>query len=162
MITKVRFPKIDANIEEATLTRWVRQEGEALKKGDILAELTTDKGVVEIEAPHGGTLRQTLATINSVLPVGYILALIGDADEALPDVAEANRALIAKHRAAAGRNVATPAGAARSAGAVVRATPAARRLAREKGLDLAEIQKATGAEIIQETVIQDYLRSKGA
>lgn len=159
MITKFRFPKIDANIEEATVTRWCKREGAPVRKGDILLELTTDKGVVELEATHAGVLRRILATENSTVPVGYILALIGDAAEALPDVVPANQALLEQHRQASGHK-ARPTVAAAPGKDHVRATPAARRLAREKGIDLAAVQKALGVEVVNERALEEFLVRK--
>jgi len=158
MITKFRFPKIDANIEEATVTLWRKDEGSSVRKGEVILELTTDKGVVEIEAPHAGVVRKILASVNSTLPVGYILALIGDANDPLPDVAAANRALVEQHRQAAGKQT-----RAESHGhggkETIRATPAARRLAREKGIDLTAVKTALGVEVVNESAIADYLAS---
>ena len=158
MITKFRFPKIDANIEEATVTLWRKAEGSTVRKGEVILELTTDKGVVEIEAPHSGVVRKILAPVNSTLPVGYILALIGDAHEPLPDVATANRALLEQHRQAAGKQTRAASGGP-SGKETIRATPAARRLAREKGIDLAAVKKTLSVEVVNESAIADYLAS---
>jgi pyruvate dehydrogenase E2 component (dihydrolipoamide acetyltransferase) len=160
MIRKVPFPKIDANIEEATITLWHRCEGDRVQKGEPLLEITTDKGVIDVEAPAGGILRRIVAPVSSTVPVGYVLALIGDAAEPLPDVDTANRALLQRHRAAAtGAAGRTPAAA--PAGAV-RATPAARRLARDKGIDLAAVQAALKVEVVDERAVAAFAaRRKG-
>ncbi|OPZ29379.1 MAG: Dihydrolipoyllysine-residue succinyltransferase component of 2-oxoglutarate dehydrogenase complex [Lentisphaerae bacterium ADurb.BinA184] len=161
MVTLIRFPKIDANIETATVTAWLKREGEAVAPGDVLAEITTDKGVVEFEATAAGTLRRITAPEGSMVPVGYVLALIGDPADALPDVAAENAGILRRHResltvAAAPLPVAAPPGGR----VVVRATPAARRVAREKGLDLAQVQKATGADLVTEKTLDEFLATR--
>lgn len=157
MIKKVRFPQIDANIAEATITRWLKAEGEKLKKGELLLEITTDKGAIEVEAPVGGTLRRIVAAVNSTVPVGYVLALVGDPGDALPDVSAENREILAKHQAELGKAPPAAAEIPKAAGGVVRATPAARRLAREKGVDLAAVQQALKVEIVNEDAINRFL-----
>ena len=159
MIRKVRFPQIDANIAAATITRWLKPEGAKIRKGELLLEITTDKGAIEVEAPTGGVLRQIVAAENSTVPVGYVLALIGDAADALPDVAAENRQLLASYQEELGKAPppAAPAAPKAAGGGVVRATPAARRLAREKGVDLAAVQQALQLEIVNEDAIRRFL-----
>ena len=102
MIRKVRVPKLSANVDEVTLTAWLRKEGDTVRKGDDIVELTTDKAAFEIESPCSGILRKTLAPKKSVLPIGYVFALVGAKDDPLPDVEPANRKLMEEFRRAAG------------------------------------------------------------
>lgn len=159
MMRKVKIPKIDANIEEATVGRWLKAEGDAVRRGEPIVELITDKAVFEFESPAAGLLRRIVAPEKSVLPVQSVIALIGDADAPLPDVSEDNRRLVERHRAGAAPTPEPPAAAAETApdDGAVRATPAARRLAREHGLDLAAVKAATGAARITEETIRGYL-----
>lgn len=157
---KVRFPKLSANLEEATIAAWHKQEGDYMKQDDILLEMATDKGVVEVEAPCEGTLVKKLAAENSTLPVGYIIALAGDPAEALPDVSEENERILAEHRAATeGRS--EEGGPARKVRkktrSRVRATPAARRKARDEGVDLNEVKNAMQVEKVDEETLNEYL-----
>ena len=156
MIRKLTIPKLSTNVDEATVTAWIKREGDLIRKGEPIAELTTDKAAFEYESPCSGTLRRILAQRKSTIPVGYIIALIGDAADLLPDVAEANRRLMEKHRQAGGRK--RPLAVARAAGAakpVIRETPAARRLAREFEIDLATIE--TKADVITEEMVKRHL-----
>ncbi|MGQ9661275.1 MAG: biotin/lipoyl-containing protein [Kiritimatiellia bacterium] len=98
MITRVRVPTISTNVTEVTLTAWFKEEGEAVRKGEPLAEITTDKATVELECPRSGILRQKLAKTKSILPVGYIIALIGNNSDRLPDVSRENEQLLARYR----------------------------------------------------------------
>lgn len=160
MITKFRVPQMSANVTEATVTAWSAEEGAKLRKGQALLELTTDKTAFEVEAPRGGVLRRIVAPVKSIVPVGYVLALIGPAGDALPDVEAENADLMKKHRARAGGARATrPAAAAKGRGPTrraVRATPAARRLARDLGVDLADVQKQVGAEVVNEDMVRRH------
>jgi len=160
MIRKVQFPKISANIDEATITAWLREAGTRVAEGEPLVEITTDKGVVEVEAPCDGVLREIVAPENSTLPVGYVIALVGDPADLLPDVTEANAELLERHRNAVGKKAAGTRPARKGKRVRVRATPAARRLAREQGVDLADVSAATGADVVNERVLADYLERR--
>ncbi len=121
MVTKVIMPKLAANIEEATVGQWFKQEGEAVAAGEPLFEAITDKAAVEVKAEAAGVLRRVVAHENSVVPVGQVIALIGEEGEALPDLEP-------------------PRPAARDAeAAAVKASFGARRLAKELGVDLAAL-----------------------
>lgn len=175
MITKVTIPKVDANIEEGTIGTWLVPEGGAVRKGDSLVEIITDKAVFELESPASGTLRRIVAREKSVLPIGYIIGLIGAECDPLPDITGINQTLMAQYREAAGKQrkaaevdkrnssgsggpapVPSPSREPSAPHDVIRATPAARRLAREKNLDLAAIKAKTQAEVITESMVQDF------
>jgi pyruvate/2-oxoglutarate dehydrogenase complex dihydrolipoamide acyltransferase (E2) component len=151
-MTRINIPQLDANLVDVTLTRWRKAVGDTVAAGETLAELTTDKAVYELEAPGSGTLLAVYAAEKSVVPAGFIVGLIGASGETDPAAEDANAELMSAYR---GPSVA--AAPARDRGARVRATPRARRLAQEKGLDLAQIQAETGAEVIDETVLAPYL-----
>lgn len=146
MIFRICMPKIDANIDEGTVGHWIKSPGERYEKGDPLLEIITDKATFEFEAEQAGLLRRILAEPRSTVPVGYVLALASETqDEPLPDVSVENAALVTAWRRKGGLAAPAraappaPAGADRPEGPRVRATPAARRLARQHGLDLARI-----------------------
>ena len=163
MIAKVKMPKLTENDEEQTITAWFKKEGEGIRKGEPLVELTTSKAACELESPRSGLVRAILAEVKSSLPIGYVIALIGEAGDALPDVSASNRKLM-EHRRARQVPVA-PVKAAGSSGAEagsIRATPAARRLARERGVDLARVQSRFNIDIITETVVAKYIEEQKA
>ena len=85
MLQKVLLPKLGQTMEEATLERWLKKEGDEVSKGDVLLEITTDKATLEVEAYANGVMKKILADEGQVLPVNAVIALIGAADEALPD-----------------------------------------------------------------------------
>lgn len=158
----VRFPKINANVDEATIAAWLRQEGESIGKGDMLLEAATDKGIIEIESPASGIVRRHVAPENSTLPVGYIIALIGDADEPLPDVTDTNRQLLEAHRGQASKvRDSERRQVSKRRKSRVRATPAARRLARENSIDLDDVAAHAQVDIVNQDVLEAYLSQKG-
>ena len=162
MAEKITFPKISANIEEATLTYWVKTKGDVVAKGDIIAEITTDKGVVEFESPAAGTLLCQAAPENSTIPVGYIIAIIGKPGEEPPSVDAENRRIIEEHRAGLEEDDMPQRHVRKAKRQRVRATPAARRLARRNDIELSEVKEALGIEVIDEASIQRYLEDQEA
>jgi pyruvate/2-oxoglutarate dehydrogenase complex dihydrolipoamide acyltransferase (E2) component len=161
MVKKIKVPKLTENDEEQVVTAWFKKVGDAVSKGEPLLEMSTSKAAVEIESPCSGVLRATLAEVKSSLPVGYVVALIGGADEALPDVSEGNRKLMAAQAQAVRTAPAKVAPVPAEAGAL-RATPAARRVAREKGVDLALVQARYKVEVVTESVLNRYLEESRA
>jgi pyruvate dehydrogenase E2 component (dihydrolipoamide acetyltransferase) len=159
MVTKVKIPKLTENDEEQVVTAWLKKEGDPVQKGDPLVELSTSKAAFELEAPRSGLLRAILADVKSSLPVGYVIALIGDAGEALPEVSAANRRLMGTQaRSVQSAPAATPTSGSAGTGPL-RATPAARRVARERGIDLALVQAKYKVEVINESVLAKYLEA---
>jgi pyruvate/2-oxoglutarate dehydrogenase complex dihydrolipoamide acyltransferase (E2) component len=157
VIGKMTIPTVNTNIQEVTITGWFKQEGEKVRKGESIVEVTTEKAAVELESPFTGTVRRILAREKSVLPVGYVIALIGDPRDPLPDVSGRNRKLLDKRlRPAAAASRPAPAAPAAEAGRV-RATPAARRLAKEKGVDLAALSASLHLDLVRENDILTYL-----
>ena len=80
----VEMPKMGDTMEEGKILHWLKHEGEAVKKGDMLAEVETDKVNIEIESFFSGTLRKILVNEGESAPIGAGIAYIGTADEPLP------------------------------------------------------------------------------
>ncbi|HEX5163866.1 MAG TPA: biotin/lipoyl-containing protein [Thermomicrobiales bacterium] len=83
MATEVILPKLGMNTETATILSWQKQEGETVAVGDVLAEVETDKAVIELEAEAAGVLRRWLAAEGDQVAVNAAIALIGSASEDL-------------------------------------------------------------------------------
>src|SRR5215210_5978803 len=81
MATKVVMEALSPTMEEGRLVKWNKNEGDAVKSGDVLAEVETDKAVMELVARGDGVLRKRLANEGDASPVGTLLAVIGTADE---------------------------------------------------------------------------------
>ncbi|HOE61072.1 MAG TPA: E3 binding domain-containing protein [Kiritimatiellia bacterium] len=150
-MTQILIPQLDANVVEVTLSRWRKQVGDTVEAGECVAELATDKAAYELEAPASGTLLAVYATAKSVVPTGFIAGLIGAPGEEDPSIPEKNAALTAAYRGTAS------AGSGTDRGTRIRATPRARRLAREHHIDLEKVRAETGADLIDETVLAPYL-----
>ena len=88
MAETITMPKLGFDMAEGTLVRWVRNEGENINKGDVLAEIETDKATVEVESPAGGVVRKLLVDAGAIVPIGTPIAIIGSADEKIDMPAE--------------------------------------------------------------------------
>ena len=145
MATDLNMPQMGYDMQEGTLVRWLKDEGAEVSVGDPVAEIETDKAVVEFESVAAGVLRKILVLEGATVPVGQRLAIVADADEEVPDVVAApapptEEAPIAEtvlEDAAAPAEAATEDPPAAETG--VRASPIARRLAEERGIDLARV-----------------------
>lgn len=81
MSNTVEMPKLGFDMAEGKLAKWVKGESEKIEKGDVLAEIETDKATVEVESPFSGIVAKHLVEENSVLPVGTPIAVITDEGE---------------------------------------------------------------------------------
>ena len=145
MATPIRVPALAQTSDELRLTAWLKTEGEQVTEGEPLFEAETDKAELEVEATASGTLLRCLAGPGETVSIGTVVAWIGqpgeDIPQAVPGVPEA--------AATAGRAPATvsPSPGVSSPASVsatdssprLPATPAARALARERGIDLAQV-----------------------
>jgi len=137
--TKVYMEALSPTMEEGRLVKWTKQEGEAVKTGDTLAEVETDKAIMELVARADGQLVKVLVTEGSTVPVGQVVAYIGAPGEkvdggkvekgAVPPVTATTPA--APQPAATAPPAAVPADPD-----LVKASPLARRMAKEAGVDL--------------------------
>ncbi|NWG34746.1 MAG: dihydrolipoamide acetyltransferase, partial [Chloroflexi bacterium] len=83
MATKVLVPLLGEGVEEVTVTKWLKQEGDSVKELEPLLEVNTDKVDTEIPAPASGTVLKILAEEGSPAKVGTVLAVIGKPGEAI-------------------------------------------------------------------------------
>src|SRR5438045_8019420 len=81
---KVEMPKMGDTMEEGKILHWIKKEGDPVKKGEMLAEVETDKVNIEIEAFASGILRKIMVAEGNAAPVGAGIALIGAPNEPLP------------------------------------------------------------------------------
>jgi len=160
MIQKVTLPALGETVDTSTIERWVKQEGDAVAKGDVLCEITTDKATLEVESYYEGTLLKILAPEGAELPVGAVMALIGPEGTEVPDtiLAEAGPAPATKAAAASPLRAEAPATAAApevpGRGRIV-ASPRARRKARQLGVPLRGFSgTGPGGRIIEADVIE--------
>jgi pyruvate dehydrogenase E2 component (dihydrolipoamide acetyltransferase) len=86
MAETISMPKLGFDMAEGTLVRWVKNEGENVNKGDVLAEIETDKATVEVESSASGVVRKLLVEAGSVVPIGNPIAIVGSADEKIEEM----------------------------------------------------------------------------
>lgn len=84
MLYKIVMPELGQTVTEAVIDRWHKAEGDAVKKGEILLEITTDKASLEVEAFYDGTLLKIVHPAKATVEVGRAIAVIGDAGEKIP------------------------------------------------------------------------------
>jgi pyruvate dehydrogenase E2 component (dihydrolipoamide acetyltransferase) len=132
VIQPVYMPKLGQTMEEATIERWHKSEGDAVKKGDVILEITTDKATLEVESTVAGVMRKILAPEKIVLAVNTVVALVGAPEDALPDniaeleaIARGEKKLAAAPAAAAPKSAAPATASARTPQAAAPAQPVA-------------------------------------
>jgi pyruvate dehydrogenase E2 component (dihydrolipoamide acetyltransferase) len=145
--TEVILPRLGQGMESGTIVRWLKAEGEPVEKGEPLFELDTDKVTQEVEAEAGGVLLK-IAVPEGEVPVGQTVAFIGAEGEAVPEVAAAAPEEETKPSRPQSTE-ATPEvreeAAVASGNGRIKASPLARRIARERGIELAGI-RGTGPD----------------
>jgi pyruvate dehydrogenase E2 component (dihydrolipoamide acetyltransferase) len=149
--TEVKLPRLGQGMESGTIVKWLKSEGEPVEKGEPLYELDTDKVTQEVEAEATGVLLK-IAVSEGEVAVGRTIGFIGGKDESVPEVAAApaepqpanppSNSLL--QDAAAPAAAPEPVAAATSNGRI-KASPLARRIARERGIDLAQL-RGTGPD----------------
>lgn len=153
----LRMPKADENMGEGTVALWLVGEGDVVTERQDCCECVADKGEFLVWAEEPGVVRKVYAPEQSVVPVGYVLAAIGETRETLPDVEAENERLIARAR----EKLTARDGLSVKRGARVRATPAARRLARELGVDLAAVAGALPGALVREKDVRAFAARDG-
>jgi pyruvate dehydrogenase E2 component (dihydrolipoamide acetyltransferase) len=155
MAIEVIMPKVDMVMDTGTLVEWLKKEGDPVEKGEPIFIVLTDKANIEVESPGSGILAGVTAKPDDVIPVTEVIAYILEPGEALPRKAAVAPVAVtaAAQGAPAAPAIPHPAPAiieqpsaapATNGNGKVRATPAARRLAAELGVDLAQVA-GTGA-----------------
>ena len=85
MISEVTMPSMGADMTEGTIVKWLKSEGDDVKRGDKLAEIETDKTVVEMECYNDGILKKIIVQEGQAVPVGDLIAYIGEAQDEIPE-----------------------------------------------------------------------------
>ena len=168
MATLIDMPKLSDTMTVGTLVKWLKNEGDAVASGDMIAEVETDKATMEVECFDDGVLIKQYCGVGDEVPVGGAIAAIGEKGEEAPTVDSAPAAEAPKEPAPAAPEpkVAEPAPAApvaeptpapaaptASTGDRIKASPLAKKIAADKGIDLSTIQgSGPGGRIVKEDV----------
>lgn len=150
MAETINMPKLGFDMAEGVLVRWVKQVGEQINKGDVLAEIETDKATVEVESPASGVVLQFIVEQGDVVPVNAPIAVVGEAGEV---VSEQLSVSSGQSKVESGKSAdekplptqPTPASAPQAvpssdSSSLVKASPLAKKIAKENQLDLSRIQ----------------------
>jgi pyruvate dehydrogenase E2 component (dihydrolipoamide acetyltransferase) len=170
MAKEINMPKLGQTMEEGTIVNCLVKVGDEVKKGDVLFEIETDKATLEMESPASGFVKYIVAEVNQTLPVGSPMMVLGDKDEQVP------QSLIEKLTSGAGLTagaVTTPAAQVPAAAAPlapepskpagkIMASPRAKKLAEELGVNLATVKGTGPAGKITEQDVQDAAAAKPA
>jgi pyruvate dehydrogenase E2 component (dihydrolipoamide acetyltransferase) len=138
MAINIEMPKLSDTMTEGTLIKWHKQVGDSVEVGDLLAEIETDKATMEMEAFDDGTITEILIKDGEKAVIGGILAVLDGDSAAAPSSATPAAAspAAAPSNAPAAAKAAAPATQASSDGDRIKASPLARKIAAEKGIDL--------------------------
>ncbi len=154
MATNVTMPQMGFDMTEGTIAAWLKKEGDPVTKGEAIAEIETDKTTIQIEAFGGGVLKKIISPAGAKVPVGETIGIIADPSEQIDAPAASAPAPAAEATAAAPQAAAEAPAQPAVAGEVsangasdgrVIATPVAKRIAEERGIDLRMV-KGTGPE----------------
>lgn len=158
MATKVTMPQMGFDMTEGKVARWLKKIGDPVKQGEAVVEIETDKVNIESEAQGDGVLREILVTEGSTVPVKTMIAIIGAPDEDLTAI-KAEAGLVPMHSErseAESKNVVqpiAPAAAPTAGDGRIKASPLAKRIAQEKGLNLATLNgTGPGGRIIKRDI----------
>jgi len=162
-MAEVTMPRLSDTMSEGAVGRWLKKPGDAVADGEIIAEIETDKATMELQAFESGTLQKILVPEGQTVPIGQTIAIIGDGaapEEASAAPAQAPQSAVDAPAVPAAATE-TPPQAAPPAGQGngqagderIKASPLARRMAEERGIDLRQVQgTGPGGRIIKENV----------
>ena len=137
MAFEVLMPQLGLTMEEGTVSQWIKHEGDEVKTGDVIVEITTDKLTNEVASEHDGVMLKIVAQEGEDIPVKGLLAYIGQPGESVGDAAPAAAAPAAPAAEAApvAAPAAAPAPVAAANGQRIRISPLARKTAAKMGVD---------------------------
>ncbi|MGM5058365.1 pyruvate dehydrogenase complex dihydrolipoamide acetyltransferase [Rhizobium sp. 814_E9_N1_1] len=143
MATEIILPKVDMDMATGKISKWYFKEGDRVGKGDVLFEIETDKAAMEIDSPATGILRNVTGEEGINIAVGSAVAWVyeeGEEYQAAPELSSpAASGTVEASDATTANPVAQNHNVSADAGTAIRATPLARRLAREGGIDLGSV-----------------------
>lgn len=158
MASRVVMPKLTDTMEEGVLLAWKKREGEQVHAGEVIAEIETDKAVMDLEAFAPGLLRKILVREGETVASGTLIAVIAEADEdiasALSDGATAAPSIGLGAKPASPEGPVSPTSPGRPGGERVLASPRAKALAAERGIELSTLTgTGPGGRIVEDDVV---------
>jgi pyruvate dehydrogenase E2 component (dihydrolipoamide acetyltransferase) len=163
------MPKLSDAMTEGRVLQWLKKEGDRVQGGDVLASIETDKAEIELEAFGSGVLRKILAGDGQTVPVGQLIGIVAEPDEDITGLVSAAPAAGAPAAPKVESKPATPAPSSAAAPAAppappeagwIPASPIARRMARDAGIDLAQVKGSGPGGRILERDVEAYLATQ--
>jgi 2-oxoglutarate dehydrogenase E2 component (dihydrolipoamide succinyltransferase) len=157
MTTEIRVPQLPESVADATLVAWHKQPGDAIKRDENLADLETDKVVLEVPAPANGVVREIKIQSGTVVTSGQVLAIIEEGAAAGATAASASASAAAPAAATGGNGQTNTAAASEAAGKL---SPSVRRLVEENKLDPGAIPASGKDGRLTKSDVVDFLSKK--
>lgn len=171
MAVKIEMPKLSDTMEEGVIAKWNVEEGDTVSSGDVIAEVETDKATMEVEVFDDGTILKILAKEGDAIPLGGLMAVVGEEGEDISDILEAAESGAEQDEEEEKEEVtekkekseikettkeekAPPAPA--SDNGRIKASPLARKMAEDKGIDLSRVEGSGPEGRIIKRDIEDY------
>ncbi|MDD2923442.1 MAG: dihydrolipoamide acetyltransferase family protein, partial [Anaerolineales bacterium] len=152
MAETINMPKLGFDMAEGLLVRWVKQVGENINKGDVLAEIETDKATVEVESSASGVVLQLIVDQGSIVPVNAPIAVIGAAGEKVASISVSSVPVSSDKSQVTSEKLQVTSYEAQSS-SNVKASPLAKKIARENKVDLSHIQgTGPGGRIVRRDI----------
>lgn len=158
MAETIKMPKLGFDMAEGTLVRWLKKEGEAVAKGEALAEIETDKATVEVESSASGVVRKLLVDEGAVAPVNAPIVVVGAADEKIEEPVASRESVVVGNKTEKmatdnGPRSVEPVSIIDDPSSIVRASPLAKKIARERGLNLGQLRgTGPGGRIVRRDI----------
>ncbi|HRR95963.1 MAG TPA: dihydrolipoamide acetyltransferase family protein, partial [Candidatus Ratteibacteria bacterium] len=162
MIREIIMPKLGETMEEGYLVSWKKQEGEKVEKGEVLFEVMSDKTNFEVESPYSGYLRKILfSSSDEAIPVTTVIGYISDnPDEQLPEKEEKIEKKEVKEEKVEIVQKEKVEEKIVEGGEKIKATPVAKRIAQERGIDISNIRGTGPGGRIEKRDVEKYIESK--
>ncbi len=180
-MSEVSMPRLSDTMQEGTITRWLKQPGDEVKKGDIIAEVETDKANMEVESFDAGILEQILVKEGETVPIGQTIAVVGSGQNVQKGVSvkaegtngqvpasvpAATTSRVEEKHSGANNNILQTGANTNSfstnasESGFLRVSPLARRMAEEHGIDLRQVKGTDhGGRIVRDDIL-DFLEQQ--
>ncbi len=155
MIKEIIMPKLGQTVEESTVGKWLKKEGDKVEKGDVLLEVTTDKATLEVESFAKGVLRKIVHKEGDIVPVLAIIGYIaGSMDEEIPEKPQEQLQEEKEKEVSVGEPVSEVQNKSNIEDKRIKISPLAKRLANEKGVDITKVNgTGPGGRIVKEDIL---------
>lgn len=173
MAVKIEMPKLSDTMEEGVIAKWNVEEGDEVSSGDVIAEVETDKATMEVEVFDDGTILKILAQEGDAIPLGGLMAVVGEEGEDISDILEEaeegkepekaeveeekeEKSKEKKESAKEDKKEEKSSAASATDNGRIKASPLARKMAEDKGIDLNRVEGSGPEGRIIKRDIEDY------